>query len=86
MSGGPEGTWNIQTASSVPTNWSVRNNQNIAWKTALPAGGQSGIAVWGDKLFLTINPPLDTPIFAESRSKFEKYSKAYNELFSLNNS
>ncbi|MCH2208924.1 MAG: PQQ-binding-like beta-propeller repeat protein [Lentisphaerales bacterium] len=80
MSGGPDGTWTVKTNSPVPTKWSVRNTHNIKWKTALPAGGQSGIAVWEDKLFLTINPPMDTPVFAESKANFEEYSKAYNQL------
>ena len=80
MSGGPDGTWTVKTSSPVPTKWSVRNNYNIKWKTALPAGGQSGIAIWEDKLFLTINPPMDTPVFAETKANFEEHSKAYNQL------
>jgi len=37
---------------------------NFRWKTELLEGGQSGIAVWGDRLFLTINEPLPqgTPV------------------------
>jgi len=61
MSGGPDGSWKVKTDQKVPTKWSVRRNQNIKWKKELPEGGQSGIAVWGDKLFLTINPPVDNP-------------------------
>ncbi|MGY8770475.1 MAG: outer membrane protein assembly factor BamB family protein [Pirellulales bacterium] len=61
---GPHGTWATETDQSVPTSWSVSNNTNIKWKTALPEGGQSSIAVWGDRLFLTMNNPLpiDTPL------------------------
>lgn len=59
MSGGPDGSWKVTTSENVPTKWSVRNNENIKWKQSLPEGGQSGIAVWGDKLFLTINPPME---------------------------
>jgi outer membrane protein assembly factor BamB len=33
--------------------WSVTRDENIVWRTPLPNGGQSGIAVWGDRLFLT---------------------------------
>jgi len=33
--------------------WSVSRDQNILWRAPLPNGGQSGIAVWGDRLFLT---------------------------------
>lgn len=58
MASGPNGTWVTETDYKTPINWSVSNNKNILWKTVLPEGGQSGIAVWGHKLFLTINKPL----------------------------
>ena len=58
MAGGPQGTWTITTQRHVPTTWSVSDNQNVLWKTTLPEGGQSAIAVWGDRLFLSINKPL----------------------------
>lgn len=57
MSGGPDGSWQVKTDLPITTEWSVRSGKNIKWKTSLPAGGQSGIAVWNDRLFLTINPP-----------------------------
>ena len=38
---------------AVPAEWSVVSGKNIRWRTPLPNGGQSGIAVWGDRLFLT---------------------------------
>src|ERR1700694_4782530 len=49
---GPDGTWKAK-GTPPPTSWSVARNQNILWRTPLPNGGQSGIAVWGDRLFLT---------------------------------
>ena len=49
---GPDGTWSLR-GEPAPTNWSVTRNQNIVWRCALPNGGQGGIAVWGDRLFLT---------------------------------
>ena len=58
MASGPEGTWTTFTEQSIPTKWSVTNDLNILWKTILPEGGQSGIAIWEDRLFLTINKPL----------------------------
>ncbi|MDW5290127.1 PQQ-binding-like beta-propeller repeat protein [Formosa sp. PL04] len=58
MASGPNGNWTLKTENTIPTAWSVSNNQNVLWKTKLPEGGQSGIAVWGNKLFLTINKPL----------------------------
>lgn len=48
---GPDGTWRVR--GPAPTEWSVALGRNIVWKTPLPNGGQSGIAVWGDRLFLT---------------------------------
>lgn len=58
MASGPYGTWSTTTQDKIPIHWSVSNNTNILWKTVLPEAGQSGIAVWKDKLFLTINKPL----------------------------
>ena len=81
MSGGPDGSYKVKTSDKVPTKWSVRNNENIKWKVSLPAGGQSGIAVWGDKLFLTINPPLDTAPYKQSKSQYEKAKAEYNRLY-----
>ena len=49
---GPDGNWQGH-GHAAPVQWSVTRNQNILWRTALPNGGQSGIAIWGDRLFLT---------------------------------
>ncbi len=49
---GPDGNWQIHGPDAA-VQWSVARDQNILWRTALPNGGQSGIAVWGDRLFLT---------------------------------
>ena len=49
---GPDGTLGSPSAKP-PVQWSVARNQNILWRTPMPNGGQSGIAVWGDRLFLT---------------------------------
>lgn len=49
---GPDGNWQIHGPDAA-VQWSVARDQNILWHTALPNGGQSGIAVWGDRLFLT---------------------------------
>lgn len=53
---GPNGTW--QADGTPPIAWSVTRNQNILWKTTLPEEGQSGIAVWADRVFLTTMKPL----------------------------
>jgi outer membrane protein assembly factor BamB len=54
---GPHGNW-ITTGRPAPDHWSVTLNRNILWRTTLPEEGQSGIAVWGDRLFLTTMKPL----------------------------
>ena len=53
---GPNGTWSVPDARP-PVSWSVARNQNILWRAPLPNGGQSGIAVWGNRLFLTTFEP-----------------------------
>lgn len=52
QAGGPEGTWSA-AGGTAAVEWSVVHNRNIRWRSELPNGGQSGIAVWGDRLFLT---------------------------------
>lgn len=61
---GPNGTWATKTDQQIPTSWSVTNNSNIVWKTVLPEGGQGGIAVWKDRIFLTTYKPIpkNTPV------------------------
>ena len=60
---GPDGNWQVKDAA--PLSWSVTRNQNIVWKTTLPEAGQSGIAVWNDRVFLTTMKPLA----ADAKSK-----------------
>lgn len=54
---GPNGSW-MAKGAAAPIHWSVSRNQNILWRTVLPEEGQSGIAVWGARLFLTTMKPL----------------------------
>ncbi|NQZ59713.1 MAG: hypothetical protein HRT88_19860 [Lentisphaeraceae bacterium] len=81
MSGGPQGNWKVDSKSTVPLKWSVRDNKNIKWKTQLPAGGQSGIAIWGKQLFLTINPPTDTPNYKKVTIKIKLTAAEYKQLY-----
>ena len=53
---GPNANWQVN--GSAPTQWSVVRNENIAWKTELPEGGQSSVTVFGDRAFLTTHAPL----------------------------
>ncbi len=55
---GPNNNWTVTTNKPVPVRWSVEQNQQIKWKADLPETGQSGIAVWGDYIFLTTMKPL----------------------------
>ncbi len=50
---------NYQANGNAPTKWSIAEKKNIAWKVALPEGGQSTPAIWNDKLFITINKPVE---------------------------
>ncbi|MEQ1749827.1 MAG: PQQ-binding-like beta-propeller repeat protein [Prosthecobacter sp.] len=49
---GPDGNWQIH-GPDAPVQWSVTRDQNILWRTALPNGGQSGIAISSGRVFLT---------------------------------
>ena len=53
---GPNGNWATE-GTKAPARWSVARGEGIVWKTPLPEGGQGGIAVWGDRLFLTTLKP-----------------------------
>ena len=55
---GPNHDWTVTTDEPVPVSWSVENDENIRWRMPLPETGQSGITVWGDRLFLTTMQPL----------------------------
>lgn len=58
QAGGPHGNWSTE-AEHVPVKWSVARGEGIAWRTTLPETGQGGIAVWGDRVFLTTLKPED---------------------------
>ena len=55
---GPNGNWAVEDAAA-PVKWSVARNEGLVWKTTLPEVGQGGIAVWGDRVFLTTLKPED---------------------------
>jgi hypothetical protein len=61
---GPNSTWQVYGPAAT-NSWSVSRNQHILWRTTLPNGGQSGIAVWHDRIFLTT---FDT--YKDGDSKF----------------
>ncbi|NQZ60250.1 MAG: PQQ-binding-like beta-propeller repeat protein, partial [Lentisphaeraceae bacterium] len=42
----------------APASFSLAKNENILWTMDLPEGGQSGISVIGDKIFLSILKPV----------------------------
>jgi outer membrane protein assembly factor BamB len=56
QAGGPQGNWSVQ-AEGVPVRWSVARGEGVVWRTTLPETGQGGIAVWGDRVFLTTLKP-----------------------------
>ena len=55
---GPNHDWTVTTDDPVPVSWSAEKNENIRWRMSLPETGQSGIAVWKDRLFLSTMKPL----------------------------
>ena len=55
---GPNHDWTVKTKDFVPTTWSAERDKNIRWRVSLPETGQSGIAVWEDRLFLSTMKPL----------------------------
>ncbi|WP_144057534.1 PQQ-binding-like beta-propeller repeat protein [Novipirellula maiorica] len=50
---GPQHNYHLASETTYPTRWSGTTNNNIRWRSPLPETGHSGIAVWGDRLFLT---------------------------------
>ena len=52
---GPHANWSAPEAHA-PTAWSVARNENILWRCPLPNSGQGGIAVVGDRVYLTTFP------------------------------
>ena len=52
---GPHASWRVPEATA-PTAWSVARNENILWRCPLPNSGQGGIAVVGDRVYLTTFP------------------------------
>ncbi len=60
---GPENN-GISTETGLPTKWSA--DKNIAWKLPLPGVGSSTPAVWGDRLFLTVDDGPKVTLLAVS--------------------
>ena len=58
QAGGPHGNF-VLSEANPPANWSVTRDKNIAWKKTLPELGQSSVTIWEDKLFFTINKPVE---------------------------
>ena len=50
---GPNHDYHLRSQFDYPLEWSVTSGKNIVWRMPLPETGHSGIAIWGDKLFLT---------------------------------
>ena len=62
---GPNHDWTVKTDKPVPLSWSVEKDSNIRWRLSLPETGQSGIAVWGNRLFFSTMKPL--PVGAKKK-------------------
>jgi hypothetical protein len=81
MFGGPNGNSQVTTKQSIETQWSVRTGKNIKWQVELPAGGQSGITVWGNQVFFTINKPLDTPKHSELIANYQTSKQGFEQTY-----
>lgn len=55
---GPNGNWQVD--GSPPIQWSVTRNENIRWRTPMPEAGQSGVTIWGERVFVTTHVPIKT--------------------------
>ena len=53
---GPNGNWQVD--GTPPVEWSVTRNENIRWRTPMPEAGQSGVTIWGDRVFVTTHVPI----------------------------
>lgn len=56
---GPNGTWSVETDVPAPTSFNVAEGRNVLWTKTLEESGQSGIAVWDDRIFLSILQPFE---------------------------
>lgn len=54
---GTQGNWTTHSDTEVPTSFNVATGENVLWTKRLDESGQSGIAVWEDRLFLSILKP-----------------------------
>jgi outer membrane protein assembly factor BamB len=78
--GGPNNTYVVESRTSdAPSSFSVARNENILWSMDLPEGGQSGIAVVGDKIFLTVLKPVTE----EEWQKNQRRCKARRDIVGL---
>lgn len=77
---GPRGDWSTRTAAKVPASFNVASGENVLWTKSLDESGQSGIAVWEDRIFLTIMTP-----FAPGASEDKKTSSIRALCLDANN-
>lgn len=58
MGSGPNGDW-VATGPLPPLRFSGTTGENVRWRTPLPAAGQGGIAVVGDRVYVATMAPWD---------------------------
>jgi outer membrane protein assembly factor BamB len=63
---GPIGDWSTSTEGAVPAEFNVATGVNVAWTNPLVESGQSGLTVWGDRIYLSVLKPFG-PEATESR-------------------
>ncbi len=71
---GPRGDWSAD-GPPPPLRFSARSGEGILWRTPLPESGQGGIAVQGDRVYLTTMAPWD-PAHALAAEEAERFAHA----------
>ncbi len=66
---GPHGDWSTKTDADVPASFNVATGENVRWTKPLDESGQSGIVVWGGRIFLTILEPFELELQSQSEKK-----------------
>jgi len=68
---GPRGNW-ATNGPTPPLRFSVRTGENVLWRTPLPAAGQGGLAVHGERLYVATMAPWDPehPLSAEDAARY----------------
>jgi hypothetical protein len=71
---GPHGDWSAE-GPPPPLRFSARTGENLIWRTPMPETGQGGIAVHGERIYVTTMAPWD-PAHALNAEDAERFRHA----------